>query len=284
MAWTLNKLPRSFLAGLSLLEFLMLSQWLNVTYGTDYSTRSSLVRSLLNPLLFFLPVLAIMLVASLIDGALRSKDTPRVPNRGAWFSLATSGGLALLLIGVLAYNIYWTSFWDQTTDGVGGIISAGIASITAIAAGMIMGVRSTGERRWAGGLFTVLFPLVFFGASMYGNSADYHAVTAQRARLIQVALERYKTKNGAYPQGLTELVPGELLAVPKPAIHPGEGWCYYAGPDFYQLSTYYRQYFSTPFSLHVYATVGKPPGADATCQNHLAELKRLYDPVSYPGP
>ncbi len=284
MAWTLIKLPRSFLTGLGLLIFLMLSQSLNVTYGADYASRSSPVRSLLGPLLFFLPAIAIMLVAVLIDGALRYEDDPRVPDKGDWFSLATSGGLALLLIGVVAYNIYWTSLWDQTTDGVGGIIGAGLTSVTAIAAGMILGVRSTSKRRWAGGLFTVLIPLVLFGAFMFGTGADYHALTAQRARRIQAALESYKTKNGAYPQGLQDLVPGELLAVPKPAIHPGEGWCYQAGPDFYQLSTYYRRYFSTPFSLHVYAAAGNPPDSNAACQSHLAELKRKYDPTDYPGP
>ena len=137
---------------------------------------------------------------------------------------------------------------------------------------------------WIGGLFAVLLPLVLFGAFQLGYGTDYQALTAQRAARIQAALEHYKTKNEVYPVDLQGLVPGELIAVPQPVIYPGEGWCYQSGPDFYQLSTYYRRYFSTPFSLRVYAAAGNPPGLDAACQNHLVELKRMYDPIAYPGP
>ena len=101
---------------------------------------------------------------------------------------------------------------------------------------------------------------------------------------VQSALEGYKTKYGSYPSDLQALVPGELLVVPQPLMFPGENWCYQAGPDSYQLSTYFRRYFSTPFSLHVYASAGNPPAPDLTCQNHLDELKQKYDPIDYPGP
>jgi hypothetical protein len=283
-AWSLNKLPRGLLVVLSLLIILALSQWLNFVYRPNYASLPRFVRLWLGPLLFFSTALAILLAAALFHSALQDAGEPGAAHKASWLSVAVRSGLALLLIGVLAYDIYWSSLWDQTTDGLGGITSAGLTSITAIAAGMIMGVRSTGKRRWVGGLFTVLIPLVLFGAFMSGIGADYQTLTVQRARRIQAALENYRTKNGAYPRDLQTLVPGELLVIPQPVIHPGEDWCYQAGTDFYQLSTYYRRYFSTPFSMRVYASSGNPPGLDQACQSHLVELKHEYDPPNYPGP
>ncbi len=284
MAWTLSKLPRGFLAGLSLLVLLMLSLWTKIAFNWGKALFPDAIQPAFGPLLIILPVFGILLAAVLIYGVFQDAAEQPALNRWGRFSLAARSGLALLLIGVLAYNIYWSSLWDQTTDGLWGIFMAGSTSITAIAAGMIMGVRTAGKRRGVGGLFAVLLPLVLFGAFQLGYGTDYQALTAQRAARIQAALERYKTKNGVYPEDLQGLVPGELIAVPQPVIYPGEGWCYQSGSNFYQLSAYYRSYFSTPFSLRVYAASGNPLGLDAACQSHLVELKRKYDPIAYPGP
>jgi hypothetical protein len=276
LAWSLNKLPRGFLVGLGVVVFLILCVGLKFVYGINYAALPVNVRSLLGPLLFALPVLSILIAAALIYGELRDAGEPGTTNKINWRSLAVRSGLALFLIGALAIDIYWISLWDQTTDGVIGIFAATYSSISAIAVGIIIGVYLSGERKWAAGLFIVLFPLVLFGAFQLGNHADYQALTTQRAWRIQAALEDYKTKTGSYPPDLQALVPGELLAVPQPLIYPGESWCYLGGPDFYQLSTYYRPYFFAQFSLNVYASAGNPSSPDQTCQNHLDELKQKY--------
>jgi type II secretory pathway pseudopilin PulG len=147
-----------------------------------------------------------------------------------------------------------------------------------------MGVRSADQRKWVAGVFAVLIPFVLFTAFSTGNGADYQALTSRRAARIQAALEDYKASYGFYPTDLQALVPGELLVIPKPVMFPGENWCYHSAEDSYQLGTYYRRYFSTPFSLRVYAAKGNPPEPDAICQNHLAELKQKYDPPDYPAP
>jgi MFS family permease len=283
-AWVLNKLPAGLLAGLSLLEILLLSQWVNLTYRTNHDFLPGLARSLSGPLLFFLPVFAVLLAALLVYGGVRDADQPEAASKARWLSLAWRSGLALLLIGVLAYEIYWASLWDETIDGLGGISTAAFTSISAIAAGMIIGVRSPDGRKWPAGVFAILIPFVLFSAFSTGNGADYQALTARRAARIQAALEDYRTKHEAYPQDLQALVPGELLTVPQPAIFPSGGWCYQSGEDFYQLSTYYRRYFSTPLSLRVYAAAGNPPAPEPACQARLADLKSKYDVFEYPGP
>jgi hypothetical protein len=284
VAWTLTKLPRGFLAGLSLLVILLLGLWIEIDYNWGKASLPDAIQPIFGPLLFFTPVFGILLAAALIHGVIQDAAGRLVLDKWGWFSLAARSGLALMLVGVLAYDIYWSSLWDRTADGLSGIYTAGLTSVTAIAAGMIMGVRTAGKRRGVGGLFAVLIPLVLFGAFRLGYGTDYQALTAQRAASIQTALERYKNKNGVYPEELQGLVPGEFLKIPQPLIYPGEGWCYQSGPDYYQLSTYYREYFSTPFSLRVYAVAGSPPSPDATCQSHLAELKRQHDPIDYPSP
>lgn len=284
LAWSLIKLPGGILVGLGVLVFIVLGVWLNLLYGIDFAALPSTLRSLLGPLLLFSPVLAILIAAALVYGVLKDAREPGAANKASRSYLAVRSGLALLLIGTLAYDIYWASLWDQTIDGLGGISTASFTSITAIAAGMIIGVRSPDKRRWLAGVFAILIPFVLFSAFSTGNSADYKALTARRAALIQAALEDYRAKQEAYPQNLQALVPGELLAVPQPAIFPGGGWCYQAGEDYYQLSTYYRRYFSTPLSLRVYAAAGNPPAPESACQARLADLKSKYDVFEYPGP
>lgn len=284
LAWTLRKLPRGFLVGLSLLVLLLLSLWIEIDYNRGKASFPDVIQPFFGLLLLFISVFGILLAAVLIHGVFQDAAGRAVLNKWGRFYLAVRSGMALMLVGALAYDIYWSSLWDQTTDGISGIYIAGLTSITAIAAGMIMGVRTAGKRRGVGGFFAVLIPVVLFGAFRLGYGTDYQELTAQRAARIQTALEHYKTKNGIYPEDLQGLVPGELPVIPQPLIYPGEGWCYQAGPDYYQLSTYYREYFSTPFSLRDYAVAGSPPGPDAACQSHLAELKRQHDPIDYPGP
>jgi hypothetical protein len=284
LVWALNKVHLVFLAGLSLLVFLMLSLLIDIEYGLNSPSLPGLERSMLGPLLAFLPILGVVLAALLVYASPQDLEDRSGWGKVDWFSLVARGLLALMLVGVLAYDIYWGSLWDQTIDGLGGIFTAVSASITAIAAGMIMGVRSVGNRRTVAGLFTILTPLILFGAFQLGTGADYQALTTQRAGRIQAALEDYKTKNGSYPPDLQALVPGEMLVVPQPLIFPGEGWCYQVGSDSYRLSTYYRRFFSTPFSLHIYASAGSPPSPDQTCQNYLDELKQKYEMGAYPAP
>jgi hypothetical protein len=284
LTWGLSCLPRGLLVGLSLLVLLSLGQWVHLAYGLEVVSLPDLARSWFGPLLFTLPVLGAVLAMVLVSGVFGEIAIPPAPDEVSRLPMMARSALALLLVGVLAADIYWASVWDQTTDGTGGISTAGAASLSAVAAGAILELRLAGRRRSVSRLFTLLILLVLFGAFLAGNGADYHALTARRAERIQAALEDYKARHGSYPPDLQELAPGYLLAIPSPAIFPGEGWCYQASPHSYQLATYYRRYFSTPFSLRVYAAAGDPPATDAACQNHLVELKHQYDPIAYPGP
>jgi hypothetical protein len=102
-----------------------------------------------------------------------------------------------------------------------------------------------------------------------------HARTARRAEMINQAILRYYEQQGHYPQALANLTPGYLLYLPTPFIIPHQDWCYQGGPGYYRLGYVYRDYFSTPASVKVFAAAGQPPNPSWSCDAEAAK---------YPGP
>jgi len=232
---------------------------------------------------YVLPGLAVALAAALISSGLRLRPTLENVNQpgpvsAPWFPIVWRLGLAALLLGCLAYTILWASIWDHTSDGLGGIAFSMPAALVAIAAGMLMGLTLEGWRRSAGLAFAVLVALLMFGVFRLGWDVSYHAVTEARAARIQRAVERFHARDGRYPEELRELVPRNLLWIPRPVILQGQGWCYQGGQDYYRLGAFYREYFGTPLSLRIYASAGSPPESIWACEEKLAELKARYEP------
>ena len=232
---------------------------------------------------FASPGLAVALAAALTSTGLRlltrpeNDDQPRaVPV--SWFQAVLRLGLAALLLGTLAYTIVWASIWDQTSDGLSANFLSTLAGLVAVAAGMLMGLTFTGWRRLAGLAFAVLVTILVFGASNYGWDVSYHAITDARAARIQRAVERFHARTGLYPEELEELIPSDLLWIPGPVILQGQEWCYQGGLGYYRLGAFYREFFSVPLSLHVYASAGNPLESDWACEGKLVELKAQRDP------
>jgi hypothetical protein len=141
-------------------------------------------------------------------------------------------GFAGVLLGFLAYLIAWASIWDQTSDGLVGVMFSMWVSLTAIAAGILMGFTASNWHRSSGLIFALLVPLLLFGAFRYGWAVSYHEITDKRANQIQHAIESFHIENGTYPEELRELVPNYLFWIPEPVILRGESWCYQGGREF----------------------------------------------------
>ncbi|MEA4907237.1 MAG: hypothetical protein VB089_06450 [Anaerolineaceae bacterium] len=265
LAWAaLQSSSRITWVGLALLAWSVADTWW-VQSGATPAGLAPLagVYLLLHPSLVV--ALAAVLVYSAASGAAR---------RAGFAQLA----LAVLLVGSLAAHIFWASLWDQARDGLNGVTTILVAGPAAIAVGMLAAVKLDGRRRLAGLGFMVLAPLALTGAFRLGWQVSYLDLTAARAGQIQTALERYHAREGRYPQALAELAPRDLLWVPGQLILNGEHWCYQAQADGYRLGAFYRQTFSLPLSLRVYASAGAPAEADWACTARLAELKARYDP------
>jgi hypothetical protein len=191
--------------------------------------------------------------------------------------------LALVLLGYLAYSIFWASVWDHTNDGLTGLALSQPSALVAVGAGMVMAMTLSGRRRGAGLLFAILAPLLLLQSFEQGWQVSYHDLTEARAERIAQALAAYHRRDGVYPPTLEALTPRDLLRVPQPVELQGETWCYQGGNDFYRLGAFSREFFSMPVTLQLYATKGEPD-SDWACAGQLAMMKeRYYSPMEDPA-
>jgi hypothetical protein len=141
-----------------------------------------------------------------------------------------------------------------------------------------MAASARGWGRLSGAAFALLVPAILYVAFTKGWDVSYHALTEASAVRIQRALESYYARTGSYPPELSELVPRDLLWVSQPVIFQGEGWCYEGAQDFFRLGAVYREYFSSPLSIRIYASAGDPPELEWICDRQLAKLNAIHDP------
>jgi hypothetical protein len=225
------------------------------------------------------PGLAVVMSGVLLTSSLHSSDRHKPSLRMRLFMV----GLAISLPLYLAYIIFWGSVWDQTSDGLYGIFLSQLAGIIAIGTGMVMTIALRGKSRLVGILFMVAVPIMLNQPFEMGWRVSYHEITESRAARIARALDQFKDREGYYPEALEILTPRDLLYIQQPMILAGREWCYQGGQDSYRLATYYREYFSMPVSLRIYASAGEPPAGTWECEEKLAEVKARYDPPPFAG-
>ena len=149
---------------------------------------------------------------------------------------------------------------------------------------MVMTVVLPGSRRFAGLLFLLIVPLMLYQSFEVGWSVSYQEMTEKRAAHIAQALDHFRAREGHYPESLDALTPRDLLFIQRPVILAGENWCYQGGGDYYLLSAFYREYFSSPVSLRVYESAGEPPAGPLVCEDRLAAMKKkYYSPMEDPN-
>jgi hypothetical protein len=206
----------------------------------------------------------------------RQADAPD-PGRRSWLRAILRFGLAGLLLAGLAYTILWGSIWDQTNDGLTGIWFTTQAILVAIGAGVLMTFVLKGRQVVLSAVFLLGVPVLAILAFSVGWRISNLEITAGRAARLQRAVERFYAREQWYPGSLGELTPQDLLWVPGPVVLQGEAWCYQGGADYYRLGAFYRDFFSSPLLVKIYAQAGTPPAVGWECGERLAEMKARYD-------
>ena len=168
--------------------------------------------------------------------------------------------MATILLVLIVYSVYWTSIWDLTSDGLGGLMILYLAVIVAVACGMVMSLRAAGWSRLVGIVFAVVVGISVLAGFQAGWGVNFKTMTEQRAAQIAQALDRFHTREDRYPQNLTELIPRDLLYVPRPVMFESEYWCYQGTANEYNLAAFFHEYFGLPVSLKVYASAGNTAG------------------------
>jgi hypothetical protein len=158
--------------------------------------------------LFLLPEAALfvsgMLVASAVtarfpsrEAGLASGETAPAPRGRSTRDFATCLVLAGLLLAKTLHNLYWLTVWDNTTDGLGYFWLA--APVIAVwATGIVMSMSLSGRRKLAAG-YAVLVVALLIAVSSRAQSADFRALTEDRASRVVAAIEAYRARRGAYP-------------------------------------------------------------------------------------
>jgi hypothetical protein len=219
-------------------------------------------------------------VESLISQARTGKvDFQHIQRFRASLRLGMSGFLLINLV----YTIFWVSIWDHTDNGLGGVWMAITGSFLSVAAGGLIMERRKGWLRTVGWIYLLPVTALIWAAFGIGIRYPYHPISDQRAVRIQDAIQKYFEKNGAYPIALSDLVPSQLLWVPRQLILRSEDWCYQGGGDYYRLGVFWRSRFSSKLEVKVYALDGSPPEAGWACQEKLAKMKHKYDPAPLIG-
>jgi hypothetical protein len=241
---------------------------------------SALEGTMANPLIgfpvmvwyFVSPGIMVGLAAGLVYAAFRERAEGEPGSR---LQDIFGVGLAALVLGYMAYAIYWQSVWDQGSDGLGGIFLARPGWMAAAAGGMLLLHYLSGWRRLGGAAFAVIAPVLILQSFNLGWEVPYKSLTGQRAVQIQGALERYHADHGEYPSRLDVLSPYYLLRVPEPLILRQVGWCYRGAGGTYQLGTFYRETFTLPVSFRMYAQAGSVDDG-WTCQEKQDFVRERY--------
>lgn len=247
-----------------------LPTWVSIPFGILY---------FLAPI-FLVVVPALFLTRGLQQLSTAGQDDSKKLSRGRTVLRIL---LAFLMFAALTYTAFWGGIWDQTMDLGFGFMIAPFGSIAALVAGLVMALTLRGKYRIAGLVYMFLVPSLLLRAYDAGMNISHHALTEQRAEQIAQSLEQFHAREGYFPESLDALTPRDLLYIPQPIIMLGEKWCYRGAHDFYQLAAIYREYWSLPLSLRIYASVDEPPSGTWACEERLVELKAQHDPPPFAG-
>lgn len=224
--------------------------------------------------LAFTPGAAIIAAARIVGAGLGDEGS-FYPGR-----LALALFAVLIILFLIAYQTMLASIWDVATDGLSGIFLVGTTTIAGIASGLLLAWKLTGWRKLAAITFAALVPIIMIRAERMGTLDRNRVwgtlpgqVTESRAEKINREILNFHAEHDAYPQTLSELTPRYLLYIPVPYIIPRQEWCYEGGVDYYRFGYVYREVFSLPASVRLYATEGEPPALTWACEEEAAKYQ-----------
>jgi hypothetical protein len=257
--------------GLSFFPTARLTQHLN--------TPPEPLNQLIETFLFWMPTIAILMAAKLFYSSVkeyRSRSTRSEPGAQTQGAQGAQGWLVALVLGALILgktliNLYWLMVWDSTDDSL-GFIWLIVPSTAALMVGVVFFILLPGWRKLAGFAAWLFIPLMLV-IMVAAKQVDYRVLTRARADRVAWAIEAYHAREGRYPQSLRQLVPGQALILPGPAVLYGQAWCYDGGAEYYRLAYVEQEHWSAPILIvRVFKTAGEVPVLPAACAAEVAAL------------
>jgi hypothetical protein len=212
-----------------------------------------------------LPIVTIVIVARLIHSIFIGERTM------SWWNIGLRLLLTMLLLFTIAYQILAALANDIMTDGLAFSMISWMASITGLAAAMLLAWSLEGKRRWVAFGFALLVTLLLPSFEAINPPPSPVAMTEQRAEQVNQAILRYRAQEGKYPNTLIELSPWYLWHIPEPImLRSNNAWCYEGDKDYYRLGYLFHEGFGAPASVRIKASVGIPPTPDWQCDRDVS--------------
>lgn len=184
--------------------------------------------------------------------------------------------LSALLLGVLAFDLYWLAVWDSTTDAL-DVLWIIIPLLASIFAGVWIASQLPWKIKWSGFCYGLLVTGLIVGVFYLGKQVNSRRLTESRATRITQAIEAYSAREGRYPQQLSQLTPRYLLTIPAPVVIQGGDWCYRAGADYFRLGYLDRDHWSSPIVFGRMASAqGNSPLKEDVCQPTIDRLRTKH--------
>lgn len=180
--------------------------------------------------------------------------------------------LAALVVVKFAHSLYDLMLWDTSGDSL-SFFWLFIPVLTALLAGLVLGLRLPLRLKYAGLAYAVLLPALMIAVTAWAQQLGYREATASRAMRVTQAVERYHAREGVYPAALSQLTPRDLLSLSRPVVIMGQEWCYQGGADYYALGFVYRDHWSDPRLYgQVFTSAGQPPDKANLCDDQIDAL------------
>lgn len=207
----------------------------------------------------------------LVEPAL-SKDDHSLTRRNGFVALI----VAILLLIETYVALFWLIVWDSTYDPI-GLIWLILLLLVAFAAGVGLIILLPGRLRLAGTLLALIIPAGLIAVTVAAQQVDFRDLTAARAARVAQALDDYRDRNGSYPERLEQLIPRDLLYLPKPVIIFGQSWCYDSDSESYRLGYVNREHWSDPRLVERIAqATGKGATKERLCAAEIRAMVKRH--------
>lgn len=226
--------------------------------------------------------LALINAAFLLHADLKfasSKDISQEPSQQSSSDRIKAVALFMgsLLVVTALYNLYTSTVWDNTYDSL-GYIWLFIPVFAILLSGLTLLTVLPSRTKWTGLLYMLLLPVLLVAVSSQAQRVDFRHETAQRAERVVEAIEAFYTREGHYPESLSEISPSYILALPEPVVIYGQDWCYESGDGYYRLGYVDREHWSDPRLIgRIFKTKGEVPDLHRMCEAEITAMQ-AHDP------
>jgi hypothetical protein len=118
--------------------------------------------------------------------------------------------------------------------------------------------------------------------SAIAQRVDFRQETTKQAEQAVRAIESYYTREGRYPETLSQLSPWYAISLPKPMIIYGQDWCYESGNVYYRLGYVDREHWSDPRLIgRIYKSVGEIPDSQPMCMDEVKAMQSRFPGYQY---